>query len=90
MLIDFFFALKDARIPVSIKEFLTLLDALQKNLISSSIDDFYYLSRLTLIKDEANYDKFDQAFGSYFKGIATIFEKHPEIALDWLQQRLLR
>jgi len=90
MLIDFFFTLKDARIPVSIKEFLTLLDALQKNVISSSIDDFYYLSRITLVKDEVNYDKFDKAFGSYFKGIATIFEKHPEIPLDWLQQRLQR
>ncbi len=90
MLIDFFFTLKDARIPVSIKEFLILLEAMQKNVISPSIDDFYYLSRITLVKDEANYDKFDKAFGSYFKGIATIFEKNPEIPLDWLMKRMQR
>jgi len=90
MLIDFFFTLKDARIPVSIKEFLILLEAMQKQVIGPSIDDFYYLSRLTLVKDEAHFDKFDQAFGSYFKGIATIFEKRPEIPLDWLQKRLQR
>ena len=90
MLIDFFFTLKDARIPVSIKEFLILLEAMQKQVIGPSIDDFYYLSRLTLVKDEAHFDKFDQAFGSYFKGIATLFEKRPEIPLDWLQKRLQR
>ena len=90
MLIDFFFTLKDARIPVSIKEFLILLEALQKNVISPNIDDFYYLSRITLVKDEANYDKFDKAFGSYFKGIETIFEKNPEIPLDWLMKRMQR
>ena len=53
MLIDFFFTLKDARIPVSIKEFLVLLEALEKEVISLSFDDFYYLARLTLVKDEA-------------------------------------
>jgi uncharacterized protein with von Willebrand factor type A (vWA) domain len=90
MLIDFFFTLKDARIPVSIKEFLILLEAMQKNVISPNIDDFYYLSRTTLVKDEANYDKFDKAFGSYFKGIETIFEKNPEIPLDWLMKRMQR
>ncbi len=90
MLIDFFFTLKDARVPVSIKEFLILLEAMQKNVISPDIDDFYYLSRITLVKDEANYDKFDKAFGSYFKGIETIFEKNPEIPLDWLMKRMQR
>lgn len=90
MLIDFFFTLKDARIPVSIKEFLILLEAMQKNVIGPSLDDFYYLSRTTLVKDEAHYDKFDKAFGQYFHGIDTIFEKHPEIPLDWLQKRMER
>ena len=90
MLIDFFFTLKNARIPVSIKEFLVLLEAMQKGVISSSIDDFYFLARTTLVKDESHYDKFDQAFGSYFKGIHTIFEKNPEIPLDWLMQRMQR
>jgi len=90
VLIDFFFTLKDAKIPVSIKEFLILLEAMQKNVIEPSLDDFYYLSRTTLVKDEAHYDKFDKAFGLYFKGIDTLFEKLPEIPLDWLQKRMER
>ena len=90
MLIDFFFTLKDARIPVSIKEFLILLEAMQKNVIGPSLDDFYYLSRATLVKDEAHYDKFDRAFGLYFKGIESIFEKNADIPLDWLMKRLER
>ena len=73
MLIDFFFTLKSAKVPVSIKEFLNLLEAMQANVIDASLDDFYYLARLTLVKDEAHFDKFDQAFGTYFKGIAAKF-----------------
>lgn len=90
MLIDFFFMLKDAKVPVSIKEFLILLEAMQKHVISPSLDDFYYLSRITLVKDEAHYDKFDKAFGLYFKGIDAVFEKNPEIPLDWLMKRMQR
>ncbi|WP_151634488.1 vWA domain-containing protein [Noviherbaspirillum aerium] len=90
MLIDFFFTLKDAKIPVSIKEFLILLEAMQKSVINPSLDEFYFLSRTTLVKDEAHYDKFDKAFGLYFRGIDAIFEKHPEIPLEWLQKRMER
>jgi uncharacterized protein with von Willebrand factor type A (vWA) domain len=90
VLIDFFFTLKDAKVPVSIKEFLILLEAMQKNVINPSLDEFYYLSRITLVKDEAHYDKFDKAFGMYFKGIDAIFEKNPEIPLEWLAKRLER
>ena len=90
MLIDFFFTLKGAKVPVSIKEFLLLLEAMQANLIEMSLDDFYYLARLTLVKDEAHYDKFDQAFGLYFKGIAAQFDSKAEIPLDWLMQRMKR
>ena len=90
MLIDFFFTLKDAKIPVSIKEFLILLEAMQKQVIAPSLDEFYYLARMTLVKDEAHYDRFDQAFGKYFKGIETLFEKNAEIPLDWLMQRMRR
>ena len=90
MLIDFFFMLKSAKIPVSIKEFLVLLEALEKQVISPSLDDFYFLSRTTLVKDEANFDKFDKAFGAYFHGVETIFDKHAEIPLDWLMKRLER
>jgi len=90
MLIDFFFTLKRAKIPVSINEFLVLLEALEKQVIAPSLDDFYYLSRITLVKDEANFDKFDKAFGAYFHGIETLFEKNPDIPLDWLIKRLER
>ena len=90
MLIDFFFTLKSAKSPVSIKEFLVLLEALEKQVIAPSLDDFYYLSRITLVKDEANFDKFDKAFGAYFHGIETLFEKNAEIPLDWLMKRLER
>ena len=90
MLIDFFFTLKSAKIPVSIKEFLVLLEALEKQVVAPSLDDFYYLSRITLVKDEANFDKFDKAFGAYFHGIETLFEKNAEIPLDWLMKRLER
>jgi uncharacterized protein with von Willebrand factor type A (vWA) domain len=90
MLIDFFFTLRDAKVPVSIKEFLTLLEALEKNVIAPSLDAFYYLARLTLVKDEAHYDKFDRAFGAYFKGVETVFDAKADIPLDWLIKRLER
>jgi uncharacterized protein with von Willebrand factor type A (vWA) domain len=90
MLIDFFFTLKDAKIPVTIKEFLMLLEAMQKNVIDNSLDDFYYLSRITLVKDEAHFDKFDQAFSMYFKGINAVFDDKANIPLDWLLQRMKR
>ncbi|BEV14708.1 VWA domain-containing protein [Herbaspirillum sp. DW155] len=90
MLIDFFYTVKQAGVPASIKEFLTLLEAMDKQVISPSLDEFYYLSRLTLVKDEAHFDKFDRAFGAYFKGIDTLFEKRPEIPLEWLVRQLQR
>jgi uncharacterized protein with von Willebrand factor type A (vWA) domain len=90
MLIGFFFTLRDAKVPVTIKEFLTLLEALEKNVIAPALEEFYYLARLTLVKDEAHFDKFDKAFGLYFKGIETVFDTKAEIPLDWLIKRLER
>jgi hypothetical protein len=90
MLIDFFFTLRDAKVPVTIKEFLTLLEALQQQVIAPSLDEFYYLARLTLVKDEAHFDKFDRAFGAFFKGIETVFDAKADIPLDWLLKRLER
>ena len=72
MLIDFFLHLKAAGLPVSTREFLNLLAALQAGVIEHSLDDFHTLARTCLIKDEAHYDKFDRAFGSYFKGITEL------------------
>jgi uncharacterized protein with von Willebrand factor type A (vWA) domain len=84
MLIDFFLKLKSHKLPVSIKEYLTLLEAMQKDVISPSIDDFYYLSRMTLVKDEQNFDKFDRAFGEYFKGIESLAGVQFDVPLEWL------
>jgi uncharacterized protein with von Willebrand factor type A (vWA) domain len=85
MLIDFFHHLKQAKLPVSTKEFLTLLEALQKHVAGHSIDEFYFLSRACLVKDETNYDKFDKAFGEYFKGVERIPGLEAEIPEDWLR-----
>jgi len=84
MLSGFFVKLKDHKLPVSIKEWLTLLEAMQKDVISPSIDEFYYLSRTTLVKDEQNFDKFDRAFGEYFKGIESIAGVELDVPLEWL------
>ena len=87
MLIEFFLKLKQGGLPVSIKEFLVLLEALDKRVISGSIDDFYYLSRACLVKDEANYDKFDRVFGAYFKGITGLPEGATAlITEEWLKR----
>ena len=84
MLIDFFLKLKSHKLPVSIKEYLTLLEAMQKDVISPSIDEFYYLSRATLVKDESNFDKFDRAFGEYFQGVESAAGLELDIPLEWL------
>jgi uncharacterized protein with von Willebrand factor type A (vWA) domain len=63
---------------------------MEKQVLQPSMDDFYYMSRLCLVKDEANYDKFDRAFALYFKGINSIFDTKGEIPLDWLLQRMKR
>ena len=84
MLTDFFLKLKSHKLPVSIKEWLTLLEAMQKNVISPSIDEFYYLSRTALVKDENNFDKFDRAFGEYFQGIESIAGAELDVPLEWL------
>jgi len=90
MLIQFFLNLKEAKVPVSVREFLTLLEGLKSGVISPSIDEFYQLSRMTLVKDEQHFDRFDQVFGAYFNGIEQIIALSPEIPLDWLEKKLQR
>ena len=102
MLIDFFYTLRSAKLPVSVKEYLTLMEALQKGVVGPNvpepasgeeaagyaIDDFYFLSRTTLVKDEKHYDKFDRAFAAYFKGVEQIADFTKEIPLEWLRKNL--
>jgi uncharacterized protein len=92
MLIDFFYALRSARLPVSIKEYLTLLEALKAGVIADdggpTVDKFYQLARTVLVKDEALFDKFDRAFGAYFKGVEIVADFTQEVPLDWLRRTL--
>jgi len=90
MLIDFFFHLRAAKLKVSINELLTLLEALKRGVIGPSIDDFYHLSRTTLVKDETQFDKFDRAFGEYFKGVTTALDFTKEIPDEWFRKVLER
>lgn len=90
MLIDFFYSLREAKLPVSVKEYLTLIEALRERVIAPSLDEFYYLARLTLVKDERYFDKFDQAFGAYFRGVQQLTDAAFELPLDWLEKRLQR
>ena len=87
MLINFFYTLKRANVPVSIKELLDLLTAMEKNIAFGSIDDFYLLSRTCLVKDEKYYDRFDRAFGAYFKNLENIDDIiQALIPEDWLRK----
>jgi hypothetical protein len=90
MLIDFFYSLREAKLPVSVKEYLTLIEALRERVIAPSLDEFYYLARLTLVKDERYFDKFDQAFGAYFRGVQQLTDAAFDLPLDWLEKRLQR
>src|SRR6266853_3123277 len=90
MLIDFFFFLRQARLPVSIQELLTLLQALRSDVIGPSIDEFYYLARATLVKDEELFDRFDRAFAHFFRGVQAGVDLAADIPQDWLRRTLAR
>ncbi len=87
MLFDFFHAVRKAGVPASVKEFLTLLEALDKGVVHASVDDFYVLARACLVKDEAYFDRFDLAFAAYFKGVSAIpDELVKDIPAEWLRK----
>lgn len=89
MLIRFFLMLRAAGVPVSITEFLGLLEALQARLIGPSVDQFYWLARAVLVKDERHFDRFDQVFAAHFRGIERAFEAlMVEIPADWIRKSL--
>jgi uncharacterized protein with von Willebrand factor type A (vWA) domain len=86
MFSHFFHEMKKVGIPVSLREYLTLFEALDAKVPRHHIDDFYYLSRATFVKDERNLDKFDRVFASVFKGIESLSDiEVAEIPEDWLQ-----
>ena len=96
MLIDFFYTLRAAKVPVSVREYLTLLEALQAEVVgptnpdACTLDDFYYLARTALVKDEKHFDKFDRAFAAYFKGVEMLADFNKEIPADWLRKEIER
>jgi hypothetical protein len=87
MLINLFQTIKNSGVPVTLRELLDLLNALEKKLIYANLDDFYHLSRAILVKDEKYYDKFDKAFDIYFKGIEKLEDVFEAlIPEDWLRK----
>src|SRR5262245_50959414 len=82
----FFTELRAANVPVSLKEYLVLLEALEKEAIDTNVDDFYYLSRAALVKDERHLDRFDRVFGHVFKGLENTADViNAEIPAEWLR-----
>ncbi len=91
MLIQFFFTLKQAGIPVTLRELLDLLAALEARLAFASVDDFYHLARVCLVKDEKYFDRYDQAFGRYFRDLQTLDDVlEAVIPDDWLRSEFLK
>ena len=88
MLVDFFYHLRSQKLLVSVKEYLTLLQALSSPIMPPTLEDFYYLARTTLIKDETLFDRFDRAFASYYRSLEQKLPAGKKIPLDWLVAEL--
>ena len=87
MLVDFFLQLKQAKVPVTIREYLSLLEALDRQVVWGRVEDFYYLARLCLVKDETHFDKFDRVFARYFEGVTDLGEElEGHIPEEWLRR----
>ena len=86
MFVHFFHELKKANVPVSLREYLMLLEAMDADVIENKVEDFYFLSRASLVKDERNLDKFDQVFGHVFKGLDLTLDDHTtQLPEEWLK-----
>jgi len=87
MFVTFFQELKSAGVPVTLREYLTLMQAMQADLASRKVEDFYYLSRTALVKDERNLDKFDRVFGHVFRGLEYVTDGiEAQIPAEWLRK----
>lgn len=88
MLVDFFFNLKRHGVPVTITELLALLGAMGKGVAAGSVDEFYFLARTALVKDQRYFDRFDRAFSHWFEGAEAAFDEvFGEIPLEWLERQ---
>lgn len=88
MLIDFFFTLRQYQLKVSLRELLDLLKALERQVVFADMEAFYWLSRTVLVKDESQYDKFDQAFADYFEGVSSLELFDKDIPNEWLRKEV--
>lgn len=88
MMTEFFLKLRQAGLPVTLTEFLTLLEALNQQVTAHGVEEFYYLARAALVKDERHYDRFDQVFGAHFKGLETLFDQivGAKVPVEWLHK----
>ena len=88
MFLSFFTALRDARVPVTLREYLVLMEAMEKDLADKSVEDFYFLARTLLVKDERNLDRFDRVFAASFQGLESLLDVlgKSEIPEDWLRK----
>lgn len=86
MFVGFFFELRRGGVLVSLKEYLTLLEAMKLGVAGYDIEHFYYLARATLVKDERHVDRFDRVFSEWFKGVANIEDPFTKIPDEWLKK----
>lgn len=91
MLLGLFNEMRAAKVPVSVRELLDLIDALKHRVVFADMDEFYFLARTVMVKDERHFDKFDRAFGAYFKGLENL-DQHLEALIpeDWLRKEFER
>jgi uncharacterized protein with von Willebrand factor type A (vWA) domain len=91
MLVQFFFELRRAGVPVALNEFLMLLEALRARVAQLSAQDFYYLARACLVKDERHYDRFDRVFAEVFAGAEKLFAQLlAQVPAEWLESLAAR
>jgi uncharacterized protein with von Willebrand factor type A (vWA) domain len=86
MFFTFFTELRAAKVPVSLREYLTLMEAMQQRVAAFAIEDFYFVARAALVKDERHLDRFDRVFGQCFKGVETLADPKAEIPEKWLRK----
>ncbi|HFH3980403.1 TPA: hypothetical protein ACGJ3G_004915, partial [Pseudomonas aeruginosa] len=91
MLLNLFNEMRAAKVPVSVRELLDLIDALKHRVVFADMDEFYYLARTIMVKDERHFDKFDRAFGAYFKGLEKL-DDHLKALIpeEWLRKEFER
>src|SRR6266436_2023131 len=86
MFFSFFAELRGAKVPVSLREYLALMEAMERRVAQFDVEEFYFLARTALVKDERHLDRFDRVFGHCFKGIETASDPKTELPEAWLKK----